>query len=161
MLVLPEMALTGRCPCADAGYLYSSYEEIEPLLESPYRGEGATYELATSLAKELECYVVAGFPERASDEALAEFPGAHDARTPRAEAETIAPSYLPSMRGKAFNSALLVDPSGALVRVFRKHFLYEADTPWADEGQGFTYVDLPIGRVCVAICMDLNRAWIC
>lgn len=62
------------------------------------------------------------------------------------------------MSGQAFNSALLADPHGNLAGVFRKHFLYEADTPWADEGRGFSYVDLPgLGRVCIAICMDLNR----
>ena len=66
--------------------------------------------------------------------------------------------YRARVRGKAYNSAVMVDPSGAVVKVFRKHFLYKADTPWADEGAGFEYVDVPaLGRIAVGICMDLNR----
>ena len=57
---------------------------------------------------------------------------------------------------------MLVGPDGSLVKVFRKHFLYEADTTWADEGSGFEYLDVPgLGRICVAICMDLNRTYMC
>ncbi|KAI3626702.1 hypothetical protein GLX27_001639 [Malassezia furfur] len=151
LLVLPEMALTG--------YLFDSFDHIAPLLELPYRGEGATYALATSLAKQLGCYVVAGFPERMSPEALEDCQlaqGLVDARTPQA-LEAATSTYLPKVRDQAFNSAMLVDPQGNLANVFRKHFLYEADTPWADEGRGFSYVDVPrLGRICVAICMDLN-----
>lgn len=144
----------------DPGYLFDSFDHIAPLLELPYRGEGATYALATSLAKQFECYVVAGFPERMSPEALEDCQlaqGLVDARTPQA-LEAATSTYLPKVRDQAFNSAMLVDPQGNLANVFRKHFLFEADTPWADEGRGFSYVDVPrLGRICVAICMDLNR----
>ena len=50
----------------DAGYMFDSLEEISPLLENPYTGEGATSVLAADLARHLQCHVVAGFPERAS-----------------------------------------------------------------------------------------------
>lgn len=128
------------------------------MLELPYQGKGATYELATSLAKEMQCYLVAGFPEQASAQALSECDvenGMFDARTPFPDSDSL---YRPRVARKAFNSAMLVDPNGQLVNIFRKHFLYEADTSWADEGPGFSYVQLPnLGRVCVAVCMDLNR----
>ena len=94
-------------------------------------------------------------PEALEDCQLAQ--GLVDARTPQA-LEAATSTYLPKVRDQAFNSAMLVDPQGNLANVFRKHFLFEADTPWADEGRGFSYVDVPrLGRVCVAICIDLNR----
>ncbi|WFC99452.1 hypothetical protein MYAM1_002196 [Malassezia yamatoensis] len=143
----------------DLGYFFDSFKDVEPLLELPYRGEGATYKLAAELAREYECYVVAGFPEKMSMEAMEDYQvaqGLVDARTPQL-IDTETSSHLPKLRDEAFNSALLIDPQGNLANVFRKHFLFEADTPWADEGRGFSYVDLPnLGRVCVAICMDLN-----
>lgn len=106
----------------------------------------------------MQCHVVAGFPERASPRALAELgtPGQHDARVAREEVTGL--TYLPRIERQAFNAAMLVAPDGSLVKVFRKHFLYETDTTWADEGGGFEYLDIPgLGRLCVAICMDLNR----
>lgn len=150
--------------------MFDSYEQIEPLLERPYDDKSVTLDLAKELATRLQCAVIAGFPEAATERALAEqdmpSKSMHDARLPR-EAMGEA-SYLPRVSRKAYNAALLVNNDGSLVKVFRKHFLYEADTTWSDEGTcfraraytgtGFQYVDLPdIGRLCVAVCMDLNR----
>lgn len=61
-------------------------------------------------------------------------------------------------KGVGYNSALLVDPSGALVGNYRKSFLYDADRPWCVEGAGFRYYDLPqpLGRTVIGVCMDLN-----
>lgn len=146
----------------DAGYMFDSLEEISPLLENPYTGEGATSVLAADLARHLQCHVVAGFPERASPRALEELGsrGQHDARIAREKVTGLA--HLPRIERQAFNAAMLVGPDGSLVKVFRKHFLYEADTTWADEGSGFEYLDVPgLGRICVAICMDLNRTYMC
>lgn len=118
----------------------------------------ATFSLISSIAKLLDCYVVAGFPERTSDQTLREFGPTgirHDAR--QTEEGTTSCAHLPRILRKAYNSAMLVGPSGSLIKVFRKHFLYEVDTSWADEGPGFEYIELPgIGRLSVAICMDLN-----
>jgi len=128
------------------------------VLEEPYAGKGATLALATDLARRAQCYVVAGFPERASPQALEELgtQGQHDARIAREEVTGFV--HLPRIERQAFNAAMLVAPDGSLVKIFRKHFLYEADTTWADEGGGFEYLDVPgLGRICVAICMDLNR----
>lgn len=70
----------------------------------------------------------------------------------------------------AYNSMLVVSPSG-IVTVYRKHFLYPpADPKWAAEGPGFQTIDLPYlpshakhsptssttFRVCLSICMDLS-----
>ena len=146
------------CGIDCAGYVFDSFDEIEPYLENPYENMSATFSLLSSISKHLECYVVAGFPERATDQTLREFGPTdirHDAR-PKEE-ETISNAHLPRIPRKAYNSAMLVGPCGSLIKVFRKHFLYEVDTTWADEGPGFEYIELPrIGRLCVAICMDLN-----
>lgn len=58
---------------------------------------------------------------------------------------------------RLFNSALVIDPSGALRATYRKTLLYEADVPWATPGDsGYVAVDTDAGRVGVGICMDLN-----
>lgn len=140
--------------------MFESWDEIEPLLERPYDGESATLSLAAELAAKLECYVLAGFPECASEHSRRELAAEAERFDARASEIDKASSCLPKVRGRAYNAAMLVGRDGALVKVFRKHFLYEADACWSDEGGGFEYVDLPgLGRLCVAICMDLNRTW--
>jgi len=59
--------------------------------------------------------------------------------------------------GGLYNAMLIADPAGAIVHVYRKHFLYETDESWATEGPAFGKVTLPgIGRCGLGICMDLN-----
>lgn len=58
---------------------------------------------------------------------------------------------------RLFNSALVLDPSGARVFVYRKTLLYDADLPWATPGDsGYRAFDTDAGRFGVGICMDLN-----
>ena len=143
------------------GYLFRSLEAIEPFLEDPYVGQGATFALARDEAQRLQAYVVAGFAERIGDGTRASLQDAKpsDARGAMPEGEDVE-EYKPRGLGKAYNAAVVVGPDGKLCKVFRKHFLYKEDTPWADEGLGFEHIDLPrLGRVAVGICMDLNRAF--
>jgi predicted amidohydrolase len=59
--------------------------------------------------------------------------------------------------GRLFNSALIIDPSGALHARYRKTLLYEADKTWAEPGDsGYLKVDTGRGTFTVGICMDLN-----
>ncbi len=58
-------------------------------------------------------------------------------------------------RDRLFNSALVIDPSGALAGVYRKTLLYDADLPWATPGDS-GYATFDGGRFGVGICMDLN-----
>ncbi|WFD33118.1 hypothetical protein MSPP1_004175 [Malassezia sp. CBS 17886] len=149
LVVLPEMALSG--------YVFESLEHVQPYLESPYADDSRTLDLCRAIAARLHCYVVAGFPERAAKGAADALDGAppHDARSELRQNQ--ASSYAPRVLGEAYNAAMLVGRDGALLKVFRKHFLYETDTTWADEGPGFQTVALPgLGRVCVAVCMDMN-----
>lgn len=56
-----------------------------------------------------------------------------------------------------FNSLALLNPSGDLITVYDKHFLFETDESWAQEGSGFSSLSVQgLGRVGVGICMDVN-----
>jgi len=58
---------------------------------------------------------------------------------------------------KRFNSALVLDPSGALRFVYRKTMLFDLDRTWCDVGDsGYASFDAAGGRFTVGICMDLN-----
>lgn len=59
--------------------------------------------------------------------------------------------------GQLFNSLLVVDSSGTLVHVYRKHFLYTTDESWAAEGPDFGAGNIPgLGACAFGICMDVN-----
>ncbi len=56
-----------------------------------------------------------------------------------------------------FNSALVIDPTGALRFVYRKTLLYPADMSWARPGDsGYRAFDADAGRFTLGVCMDLN-----
>mmetsp|Transcript_38054 Transcript_38054/g.36428 ORF Transcript_38054/g.36428 Transcript_38054/m.36428 type:complete len:169 (-) Transcript_38054:50-556(-) len=61
-----------------------------------------------------------------------------------------------------FNSQMVVRPDGTFVKSYKKHFLYETDLTWADEGPGFESMDLFLPRqnktikIANGICMDIN-----
>ncbi|CAG8596832.1 11040_t:CDS:2 [Paraglomus brasilianum] len=58
---------------------------------------------------------------------------------------------------KYYNSACFVAPSTEILATYQKHFLYETDEAWAEEGPGFMSIDVPdLGKVGLGICMDLN-----
>ncbi|MFT5685229.1 MAG: putative amidohydrolase [Myxococcota bacterium] len=58
--------------------------------------------------------------------------------------------------GLLYNSALMVDPFGDLVRCYRKVLLYDADFAWARPGRQRMSIGSDLGRIAPAICMDLN-----
>lgn len=56
-----------------------------------------------------------------------------------------------------YNSALVIDPTGELLWVYRKTLLFEADLHWATAGAGdYRVVECGGGSFTVGICMDLN-----
>ena len=66
---------------------------------------------------------------------------------------------------RLFNSALIIDPAGALAGVYRKTLLFDADLPWATPGDsGYMRFETGAGAFGVGICMDLNDddfvAWV-
>jgi protein N-terminal amidase len=49
---------------------------------------------------------------------------------------------------KYYNSACFVAPSAEVLATYQKHFLYETDESWAEEGPGFMSIDVPsLGKV--------------
>lgn len=98
----------------------------------------------------------------AAPEAQLAIPSPSDAPPSFAEAmsQFAAPSAPPkAQKGVGYNSALLVSPTGELIGNYRKAFLYDADRPWALEGPGFRYFDLPqpLGRTVIGVCMGTSH----
>ena len=143
------------------GYIFSSNADIQPLLEDPYGQTSPSLALATLLATRLSCCVVIGFPwGRGGDARQTGRPAVpfSDARLTWDD-EGKEADVAEGSEG-CYNAALVVDSLGKLVHVFRKHFSYQDDKRWAREGPGFQCITLPrLGKVCVAICMDLNREY--
>lgn len=74
----------------------------------------------------------------------------------KAHRSWIVCGFAESSGGALYNSALMVDPWGDLVRCYRKVLLYDADLPWARPGRQHMSVGSDLGRIAPAICMDLN-----
>jgi protein N-terminal amidase len=61
-----------------------------------------------------------------------------------------------------FNAVLLVGPDGTLRCTYRKHFLFDVDTIWAEEGPSFhSFAASDFGsagptQIGLGICMDIN-----
>ena len=89
------------------GYVFENAIAITPHLEHPRTG--ATSQFCSELAKKLQCYVVAGFPEKLSPEEKTD-------------------------RQVGANSSVLYGPDGEWVGGYRKTHLYETDLTWAKPG---------------------------
>ena len=111
LLVLPEMVLSG--------YMFTKPASIMPYLE-PQR-IGPTSLLARSLARRLQCHVIAGYPEALP------LPGGSSSVDGGNEVENEG-------TGVGWNSAVIVDPSGEVIGNYRKTFRFETDKSWAKEG---------------------------
>lgn len=115
------------------GYVFKDKEDVKPCLEEA--GKGPTFDFCVTLAKRLKSYVILGYPELFIDK------------------KTNKEHY--------YNSAYVVDREGKLVLNYRKHYLYEKDHRWAEEGDGFKCITMKTAtgvefKACVAICMDIN-----
>ena len=137
------------------GYVFQDEADINPFVESiDTHVTGPSFHLARKLALQLGSYILIGFPEdgrvqcrlTATNANLP--PTSSDAFDARSAELVAAAANEAGSSMTHFNSALLVDRRGNCVHTFRKHFLYELDKRWAQEGPGFQYVDLPdLGRV--------------
>ena len=117
---------------AFTGYTFKSKEDVRPFLEESTKGK--TFEFCSSLAKKLNSYVIVGYPELYIDE---------------------------SKNEHMYNSAYVIDREGKLVLNYRKHYLYETDEAWAEEGSSFQTIKLKNikgveYKAAIAICMDIN-----
>ncbi|KAH8114496.1 hydrolase [Phellopilus nigrolimitatus] len=116
------------------GYVFPNAEAITPFLEEPK--EGPTSKFCEALARRLNCYVTAGYPEVLKPEE----------REMREDG--------PSMVGA--NSAVLYSPEG-WSGDYRKVNMWETDKTWA-KPERFSLSKLPseVQTMSMGICMDLN-----
>ncbi|OZJ03076.1 hypothetical protein BZG36_04608 [Bifiguratus adelaidae] len=111
---------------AFSGYVFKSLNDIMPLLEDAETGPTCMW--AKRQAKRLHCFVQVGFPQVIIEGADTGY----------------------------FNAVVVVDRQGKLIKTYQKHFLYETDENWAQEGPGFSTYDIEGVKVAPAICMDIN-----
>ena len=125
--------------------MFPDAASIYPYLENPKTGPTSMF--CAELARRLECYVTAGFPERLEHSDLRD--------RPQHFTDTHS-SPLPALVGA--NTAILYGPTGELLSLYRKTNLFRTDVSWATAGHGFTVIDLPppLGKTTIAICNDLN-----
>ncbi|PFH49956.1 hypothetical protein AMATHDRAFT_48295 [Amanita thiersii Skay4041] len=106
----------------EKGYVFKNSEEIRPYLEKPQ--SGPTSQFCAELARQLKCYVLAGYPEVLPDHELKEFSKqANDRERPHIVGA---------------NSAIFYGPDGEWVGGYRKTNLFETDLSWAKQG-AYTY----------------------
>jgi predicted amidohydrolase len=118
---------------ATTGYIWDSPAEIAPHTE---QARGPTAALLARLANQHKMWIICGFAERFI----------HPARK--------GPRGLPL--ATLYNSALVLNPNGELVNVYRKHLLYDLDKTWAQAGERRSRVPTDFGWMIPGICMDLN-----
>ncbi|KAI9327740.1 carbon-nitrogen hydrolase [Zopfochytrium polystomum] len=147
LVILPEMAF--------AGYVFRNRQEIAPFIEHPYTGPTASWAKAT--AKRLGCYVQVGYARHDDDSAAAAAVGATTTTTATTDENSNKRDNNnnnnnnnnndngPSSTSTWLNSVCLAAPTGDVVHVYDKHFLYEVDERWAAEGAAFRCVDVALG----------------
>ncbi|KAF8909051.1 carbon-nitrogen hydrolase [Gymnopilus junonius] len=144
LLCFPEMAFTG--------YVFEDSAAIAPYLEQPKTG--VTSQFCSELAKQLECYVMAGYPEKLGFAELDEIALAQK-ESGNGPQKTEDGKEIKQIGA---NSAVLYGPNGEWLGGYRKTHLFETDLTWAKPGNGFATFVLPspIRTVTLGICMDLN-----
>ncbi|KAG1901439.1 carbon-nitrogen hydrolase [Suillus fuscotomentosus] len=127
LLCFPEMFFSG--------YVFPDTATITPYLEHPHTGPTATF--CAELARSLECFVAAGYPEKLE---------------PHEHAPPLGGNSL------SFHQPRIGANSAFIIGAYRKTNLYKLDLPWAVPGSGFTTMTLPhpLGPTTLAICNDLN-----
>eukprot|EP00124_Ichthyophonus_hoferi_P001030 Ihof_evm11s46 gene=Ihof_evmTU11s46 len=114
---------------AFSGYSFQDKESIAPYVENPQTGPSVTW--AKTTAVKLKTHVIIGYP--------------------RLEPGT------GKNADKYYNSVAFVAPDGTIIKTYDKHFLYDKEELWAEEGPGFWAIDTDaFGKIGIGICMDLN-----
>lgn len=100
------------------GYVFENSSSISPHLEQPRIGP--TSRFCAELAERLECYVIAGYPERLHPDDIQQEGNEDDSDDPTPKIGA--------------NSAVLCGPNGEWVGGYRKTHLFETDKTWAKPG---------------------------
>lgn len=112
-----------------SGYVFEDSAAISPYLEQPRTG--VTSQFCSELAKQLECYVLAGYPEKLSTDELDEMAlGAKESGKQIQKTENGR-----EIKQIGANSAVLYGPDGEWVGGYRKTNLFETDLTWSKPGK--------------------------
>lgn len=115
LIVMPEMATTGYC--------WQDRAEVAPFVET---ADGPTSQAFMALAREYQCYMVYGFPER----------------------DPITDLY--------YNSAMMVGPQGIIGVHRKTHPYISEPKWAANGDSGHQVFDTAVGRIAILICMDIH-----
>jgi predicted amidohydrolase len=115
LIVMPEMATTGYC--------WQDRAEVAPFVET---ADGPTSQAFAALAREFNCYLVYGMPER----------------------DAVTDIY--------YNSALLVGPQGLIGVHRKTHPYISEPKWAANGDAGHQVFKTEIGNIAVLICMDIH-----
>src|SRR5260221_8815199 len=99
------------------GYVFKNAASIQPYLEQPRTG--VTSRFCAEIAKKLQCYVFAGYPEALSPDELD---------------TTALRSTAGGAKEVGANSAVLYGLDGEFIGGYRKTHLFETDKTWAKPG---------------------------
>lgn len=119
----------GPTSLSKPGYAFDNASAILPHLELPK--SGVTSQFCAELAKNLECHVFAGYPERLSEDELAEI----EASAKDRNGEPLYTEDGKEIHRVGANSAVFYGPDGSWLGGYRKTHLYEMDKPWAKPGK--------------------------
>lgn len=115
------VAVFSLCRLVHEGYIFQSSAAIRPHLEKPRTGPTSLF--CSELAKHLQCYVVAGYPEALSQDELCK-----------------RMNYVGDVwQLEGANSAIVYGPAGEWVGGYRKTNLFKSDLPWAKAGRSILY----------------------
>ncbi|KAL9711332.1 hypothetical protein Ac2012v2_005875 [Leucoagaricus gongylophorus] len=141
---------------AFTGYNFESASAVTPFLEKPQTGPTSSF--CSNLAKKLECYIVAGYPEHLEPEDIEKYSKCDQVMIDESELANEERNSPPKRKIVGANSAVLYGPKGEWIGGYRKTNLFKTDKTWAAAGPGFATYCLPppLHTVTLAICMDLN-----
>ena len=120
--------------------MFENSSAILPHLEQPRTG--ATSLFCAELAKNLGCYVIAGYPERLNSHELDKISKSEADSRPQVTENGA------EIHQVGANSAAVYDPDGIWVGGYRKSHLFKIDLSWAKAGKWTFFLQYLMGLSC-------------
>jgi len=114
------------------GYNFESASAVTPFLEKPQTGPTSSF--CSNLAKKLECYIVAGYPEHLEPEDIEKYSKCDQVMIDESELANEERNSPPKRKIVGANSAVLYGPKGEWIGGYRKTNLFKTDKTWAAAG---------------------------
>ena len=105
---------------------------MTPFLEKPQTGPTSSF--CSNLAKKLECYIVAGYPEHLEPEDIEKYSKCDQVMIDESELANEEHNSPPKRKIVGANSAVLYGPKGEWIGGYRKTNLFKTDKTWAAAG---------------------------